>query len=45
LALLGCLAAQVGGAKIILGAMRVTFWGTLAMGTTTLIGTLFGVAV
>ncbi len=45
LAILGSVAAQVGGAKIMLGAMRVTFWGALAMGTTTLIGTLLGVAV
>jgi vacuolar iron transporter family protein len=45
LALLGCVAAQVGGAKVWLGAFRVTFWGVLAMAATTLVGTMFGVTV
>ena len=43
LALLGGIAAHVGGAPLMLGAMRVIFWGVLAMGTTTLVGTMFGV--
>jgi len=43
LALLGGLAARAGGAKIITGAFRVTFWGALAMGLTALVGRLFGV--
>src|SRR4029077_9796441 len=34
LALLGGLAARVGGASVTVGAMRVTFWGALAMGLT-----------
>jgi vacuolar iron transporter family protein len=42
LALLGGLAARVGGASVTVGAMRVTFWGALAMGLTAGVGTLFG---
>jgi vacuolar iron transporter family protein len=44
LALLGAVAAKVGGAGIALGAWRVAFWGALAMGITAGIGSLFGVA-
>lgn len=44
LMLLGGLAAQVGGASIFKGAYRVAFWGALAMGLTTVVGALFGVA-
>jgi len=43
LALLGAIAAQAGGAPIVRGALRVTFWGSLAMGLTALVGRLFGV--
>jgi vacuolar iron transporter family protein len=42
LALLGGLAAHVGGAGVIVGAMRVTFWGALAMAITGGVGALFG---
>jgi len=42
LAILGALAARVGGASVRVGAMRVTFWGALAMGLTAAVGTLFG---
>jgi VIT1/CCC1 family predicted Fe2+/Mn2+ transporter len=42
LALLGGLAARVGGASVTVGAMRVTFWGALAMALTAGVGTLFG---
>jgi vacuolar iron transporter family protein len=42
LALLGGLAAQVGGAGVTAGAIRVTFWGALAMGITAGVGALFG---
>jgi len=42
LALLGGLAARVGGAKVTKGALRVTFWGALAMGLTAGVGALFG---
>jgi len=43
LALLGSLAAYVGGASVITAAARVTFWGALAMALTAGVGTLFGV--
>ena len=42
LAILGGLAARVGGASVKVGAMRVTFWGALAMGLTAGVGALFG---
>ena len=42
LALLGALAARVGGAKVAPSTIRVTFWGALAMGITTGVGVLFG---
>jgi VIT1/CCC1 family predicted Fe2+/Mn2+ transporter len=44
LALLGGLAARAGGAGVTLGAMRVTFWGALAMALTAGVGALFGTA-
>lgn len=44
LALLGAIAARVGGASITVGAVRVTFWGTLAMALTAAVGRIFGVA-
>ena len=44
LALLGSLAARAGGAPVILAALRVTFWGALAMALTAGVGALFGVA-
>jgi len=42
LALLGGLAAYAGGANIFWGALRVTFWGALAMAATAGVGVLFG---
>ena len=42
LALLGGLAARAGGAGVKLGAIRVTFWGALAMAVTAGVGALFG---
>lgn len=45
LALLGGLAARVGGASITTGAIRVTFWGALAMAVTAAVGWLFGTVV
>ena len=42
LAVLGALAARAGGAEMAPGAMRVTFWGALAMGVTAGVGALFG---
>jgi VIT1/CCC1 family predicted Fe2+/Mn2+ transporter len=45
LAVLGGWAARVGGARIGIGALRVTFWGALAMGLTAAVGALFGMAL
>jgi len=45
LALLGAIAAKTGGAKVIAGTFRVTFWGALAMGITAIVGMLFGAHV
>ncbi|NOT58573.1 MAG: VIT family protein [Deltaproteobacteria bacterium] len=45
LALLGALAAYTGGARPLIGMVRVTFWGALAMAITAGIGALFGTAV
>ncbi len=42
---LGAVAARLGGAPAWRGAVRVGFWGALAMGTTALVGHLFGAAV
>lgn len=42
LALLGSLAARVGGASVITAAARVTFWGALAMALTAGVGALLG---
>jgi len=44
LAFLGGLAAQAGGAGVAIGALRVTFWGALAMIVTAGVGALFGTA-
>jgi VIT1/CCC1 family predicted Fe2+/Mn2+ transporter len=41
---LGGLAAGAGGASLRLGALRMLFWGGLAMGLTAGVGRLFGVA-
>jgi VIT1/CCC1 family predicted Fe2+/Mn2+ transporter len=41
LAALGALAAHMGRAPILRGAARVLIWGTLAMGITSAVGTLF----
>jgi VIT1/CCC1 family predicted Fe2+/Mn2+ transporter len=45
LALLGGLAARAGGAGVTMGAIRVTFWGALAMALTAGIGALVGTVV
>ena len=45
LALLGGLAARVGGAGVTIGAIRVTFWGALAMAVSAGVGCLFGTVV
>ena len=45
LALLGGLAAHAGGAGMTVGAIRVTFWGGLAMALTAVVGVLLGTIV
>lgn len=45
LAVLGALGARAGGAGLIKGAARVTFWGAVAMAATALIGKLVGHAL
>ena len=45
LALLGGLAARTGGARMLVAAARVTFWGALAMALTAGVGALFGATV
>jgi Uncharacterized membrane protein len=45
LAVLGAIAARAGGAGIVKGAIRVLFWGAMAMLATDLVGRLFGTAV
>jgi VIT1/CCC1 family predicted Fe2+/Mn2+ transporter len=42
LVLLGGVAAHLGGASLARGALRVTFWGAVAMGITAAVGRLFG---
>lgn len=43
LVVLGGLAARVGGGSVRVGAMRVAFWGALAMALTAFVGGLFGI--
>jgi VIT1/CCC1 family predicted Fe2+/Mn2+ transporter len=45
LAVLGGLAAKTGGASVVPGVIRVTFWSALAMAVTYGVGSLFGTAV
>ena len=45
LALLGAIGAKTGGAPILRGTVRVTFWGALAMALTAGIGALLGTSV
>jgi VIT1/CCC1 family predicted Fe2+/Mn2+ transporter len=45
LAVLGFLAARTGGARVIAGTLRVTFWGAVAMALTYGAGALFGTIV
>jgi len=45
LAVLGAMAARLGGAPLARGALRVAFWGAVAMGCTALVGRLLGTAV
>ncbi|MBC8007868.1 MAG: VIT family protein [Prolixibacteraceae bacterium] len=45
LAILGALAARAGGAGLAHGALRVAFWGALAMGLTAGVGALIGTTI
>lgn len=45
LIILGTIAANAGGSNITKAIIRITFWGTLAMGLTALVGHLFGVSL
>jgi VIT1/CCC1 family predicted Fe2+/Mn2+ transporter len=45
LATLGAIAAKTGGSSILKAITRITFWGTIAMGLTALVGYLFGVNI
>ena len=45
LAIMGAVAARAGGANMVTGAVRVTFWGAIAMAITAAIGALFGTVV
>ena len=45
LIILGALAAKTGGSSIGKAIIRITFWGTLAMGLTAIVGYLFNVNV
>lgn len=41
-AVLGGLAARVGGAKVGPGELRVVFWSALSMGVASAVGAIFG---
>ena len=45
LILLGYTSAKTGGTNALKPILRITFWGTAAMGLTALVGYLFGVSV
>jgi VIT1/CCC1 family predicted Fe2+/Mn2+ transporter len=45
LLVLGGVAARLGGASLTRGALRVAFWGAVAMGCTAVVGRLFGAVV
>ena len=45
LVILGGTAAYAGGAPLVKGALRVAFWGALAMGLTAGVGRFFGAVV
>lgn len=45
LIILGIIAAKIGGSSITKAILRITIWGTLAMGLTALVGYLFSVNV
>lgn len=42
---LGAIAAKTGGSSIMKAVLRITFWGTVAMGLTALVGSFFNVSI
>lgn len=42
LLVLGATAARIGGSNILKGMVRITIWGTIAMGLSAFVGYLFG---
>ena len=45
LILLGALSAKTGGSSMVKAVIRITFWGTVAMGLTALVGYLFNLSI
>lgn len=45
LVILGIVSARAGGAPVYKAILRITFWGTVAMGLTALVGYIFGISV
>lgn len=45
LMILGAMASKTGGSSVSKGILRITIWGTIAMGLSALVGYLFGVNV
>lgn len=45
LGILGGIAAKTGGSGVFKAVLRITFWGTVAMGLTAVVGYVFGVRV
>lgn len=45
LAVLGIISAKTGGSNVLKAVLRITVWGTLAMGLSALVGYLFGVNI
>lgn len=45
LMVLGMVSAKIGGSKVSVAILRITIWGTLAMGASVAIGYLLGVSI
>lgn len=45
LGIMGGLAAKAGGSSVLKAVLRITFWGTIAMGLSSLVGHIFGVNI
>lgn len=45
LIILGITSAYTGGSRVLPAIIRITFWGSLAMGATALVGYLFGIGI